>query len=253
MRRDALVRFMRRRGHATVDELSMHLGVSRRTVLRDMSALRDRGFGIAGEGGPGGGVQLDPGTVLVSSQLRTDEVVALILSVAVLQAAPWMPFSDQAERALAKIEGALAAERVRELRLVLGRILVGQPMAGASLSLGPVDRSLLVSFERAFSQRTVLTFDYLDRNGRRSSRTVEPHALLVRAPLWYVIAWDRQKEAVRLFRMDRIRSARPVEGETFLARALDLVTGACPDARPLHRDRRTGGMQPTKSRGPHGH
>lgn len=237
-RRDSLVRFMRRRGSATVEELSRQLGVSRRTVLRDLSVLRDRGFRIIGEGGPGGGVQLDSGTVLVSSQLAADEVVALILSVAVLRAAPWMPFSDRAEPALAKIEGALPTERVRELRHLLGRILIGQPAPNTGAPPGPVDRSLLLAVERAFSQRIVLEVDYVDRDGRRSVRLVEPHALLVRAPLWYVIGWDREKNAARLFRMDRIRSARPVKGHEFPARPLDLVTGVCPDARMQSPGRR---------------
>jgi predicted DNA-binding transcriptional regulator YafY len=143
-----------------------------------------------------------------------------------------MPFAARAERALAKIEGALPPERLRELRRLLRRVLIGEPAELAKGDVpGAVDPSLLAVFERAFTRSVVLKFDYLDRHGRLSSRTVEPHALLVRAPLWYVIAWDRDKDAARLFRMDRIREVRTVEGEHFGGRPLELVAGICPDAK----------------------
>jgi predicted DNA-binding transcriptional regulator YafY len=166
--------------------------------------LRGRGFNIASEGGPGGGVQLDPSSVLLSSQLAADEVVALVLSVGVMRAAAWIPFAAGAERALAKIEGALPAERVRELRRFMKRILVGDPVSPeAVLATSAVDTALLPAFEQAFSTSRVPRFDYVDREGRRSRRRVEPHGLLVRAPLWYIIAWDLSKDAPRIFRMER--------------------------------------------------
>src|SRR5262245_37306082 len=231
-RRDQIVRLMRRGASLGVDDLARQVGASRRTVLRDVGALRARGFAIIGEGGRGGGVRLDPRSVLVSAQLTVEEVIALVLSVAAVRAAPWMPFASPADAALAKVEGALPEERVRELRRALSRILVGAPAtADAVRDLGRVHPSLLGSFERAFSQGLKLRMDYEDRLGRRSRRTIEPQALLVRAPLWYVIAWDAGKDSPRLFRMDRIRRARVVEDQRFALRPLVEVSGACPDAR----------------------
>jgi predicted DNA-binding transcriptional regulator YafY len=231
-RRDSLIRLLRRQGSSSVADLAARLGVSRRTVLRDLAALRTLGFAVAGEGGRGGGVQLDPGSVLVSSQLAADEVVALVLSVAVMRAAAWIPFAAGAERALGKIEGALPPDRVRELRRFMKRVLVGDPVeAQGSLTASAVDPALLPAFERAFAASCVLRFEYVDRQGRRTRRRVEPHGVLVRAPLWYIVAWDLDKDAARLFRMDRVR--RPVvQAEvSFLPRPIELVTEVCPDAR----------------------
>ena len=229
-RRDTLVRLMRRGGQTTVEALADRLAVSRRTVLRDLNALRERGFVIDADPGRGGGVRMDPSTVMVSAQLAADEVVALVLSVAVLRAAPWMPFSDRAERALSKIERSLPPRRVRELRRLLRRVVVGDP-AASNAELGTVDPRLLSTFERAFSGSTALRFDYVDRRGNRSVRLVEPDALLVRAPIWYIIAWDCDKEASRLFRMDRIKRPRQVESRRFVARPIDVALRGCPDAR----------------------
>ncbi len=243
-RRDRLVALLRRSGHTRVDALADELRVSRRTVLRDLGRLRDRGFRIASEGGPGGGVSLDPRSVLVSAQLAADEIVALSLSVALLRASAFMPFAAQAERGLAKIEGSLSRERVVALRQVTRRVLVGAP-AETGLPIAAIDAALLPAFERAFTARQLLAFDYVGRDERATTRRVEPHALLVRAPLWYVVAWDRDKDAARLFRMDRIARPRVLEA-AFDARPMELGLGVCPDARPSvrraprgHRDTRS--------------
>ena len=211
-------------------DLASDLSVSRRTVLRDLVAVRDRGFIVRAESGPGGGVSIDPSSVLVATQLAAEEVVSLVLSVAMIRAAPWMPFAAPAEAALAKIEGALPPARVSELRRLMERILIGDPFLEVPLSVGRVDPQLLQSFERAFSQSLVLRFDYRDRLGRTSHRRVEPHALLVRAPLWYVVAWDTQKDEPRTFRMDRMTSPTVLDEVPFLARPFDDLIGVCPGA-----------------------
>ncbi|MEW5989969.1 MAG: WYL domain-containing protein [Chloroflexota bacterium] len=229
-RRESLIRVMRRRGHTTVSELAWDLAVSRRTVLRDLMALRDRGFVILAESGPGGGVSIDPASVLVATQLAADEVVALVLSVAMIRAAPWMPFAAPADTALSKIEGALPPERVGELRRLMERVLVGDPMHDVPLSVGRIDPDLLQCFERAFSHHRVLCFDYRDRHARTSHRRVEPHALLVRAPLWYIVAWDTQKDEPRTFRMDRMTSPIVLDEVPFLPRPFDTLIGVCPGA-----------------------
>ncbi len=236
-RREALVRLLRRSARRTIGELAQELEVSRRTVLRDVAALRNRGFSISGDGGRGGGVRMDPDTILLSTQLEADEVVALVLSVAMLRATPWVPFSDRADRALEKIEGALPAERLRDLRRLLSRVLVGDPAPADTFGTpGRVDTALLGAFQTTFTRREVLEFRYIDRSGRRTARTVEPHALLVRAPFWYILAWDRKRGALRQFRMDRIRGPRVRDGESFAPRSIEL-SGVCPDAKVLGRAR----------------
>ena len=73
-RRDQLLRMLRRRADWTAAVLARELGVSRRTVLRDLGALREAGFDLDTFSGPGGGVRLNPASVMITSQLRTSEV-----------------------------------------------------------------------------------------------------------------------------------------------------------------------------------
>jgi len=231
-RRDTLLRLLRRQGDWTVADLARELDVSRRTILRDVNLLRDRGFDISGMSGPGGGVHLEATSVMITSHLDTDEVVALILSVSVSRATTWIPFADGAERALAKIEAALPARRVGELQRFMQRVLVGDAAPDSGGTIAKIDKALVATFEQAFTAGRLLAFSYVDREGRRTRRRVEPHGLLVRAPLWYVIAWDPRRDAPRLFRADRI--LRPtVTEQTFLPRPHDLVARVCPDAVDL--------------------
>lgn len=228
-RRDQLLRLLRRRADWTTAGLARQLGVSRRTVLRDLDGLREAGFDLAAFSGPGGGVRLNPASIMITSQLRASEVVALIVSVEIARAAKTVPFAAGAEAALAKIEQALPASRADELRTLRERILVGEPSRDARPAA--IDPTLVEAFEAAFATTRLLAFTYRDQQGWATKRQVEPHGLLVRPPLWYVLAWDTGKNGPRLFRADRI-SAPAVIDHTFVPRPSDLVTGVCPDARP---------------------
>jgi predicted DNA-binding transcriptional regulator YafY len=232
-RREQLLRLLRRRADWTVGQLAERLDASRRTILRDISALRDVGFDLDSFSGPGGGVRLNPTSVLITSQLRTDEVVALVLSVAIARAARTVPFAAEAENALAKIEQALPSVRANELRACRERILVGDPSSEPPPP-APVDPTLVGAFETAFSSNRLLAFQYCDRDRQTTRRLVEPHGLLVRPPLWYVIAWDSDRHAPRLFRADRIGEPG-VSDHTFIPRPNEFVTGVCPDARAAAR------------------
>ena len=104
LRHDAILRILRRNGTSTVNDLAGEVGASRRTVLRDVAALRDQGFVIHSEAGRGGGLQLDPESVQTTARLSVAEVFALLISVATMRAARSLPFSDLADAGLAKIE-----------------------------------------------------------------------------------------------------------------------------------------------------
>jgi predicted DNA-binding transcriptional regulator YafY len=200
----------------TVQAAAEALGVSRRTVLRDLAALREAGWPVRGEGGPGGGVRLDRERGVTAVHLAEDEVVALWLSARLAASLSRVPWSGAARAALDKLVASLPRERARSVRGVLRRVHVGRPASPRVLAeLGAPPPELLGAFEAAFGRRVCLAFDYRDRHGRETRRCVEPHGLMVEAPAWYVLARDTATGAARLFRMDRIRGARPVPGRTF--------------------------------------
>lgn len=218
-RHDAIVRSLRRSGTATVDDLATEVGASRRTVLRDIGALRDDGFVIHTECGPGGGVQLDPQSIQTTTRLSVTEVFALLISVAATRAAGTLPFSATADAGLAKIEKALPSDKVRDLRRFLDCLYVGQLSPHQDLSdMGAIDPGLLPAFEVGFLQRQHMRFRYRDAKGRQTDRMVEPQAMLILPPLWYIVAWDADRADFRHFRMDRISGPEIVEGTSFRPR-----------------------------------
>jgi len=101
--------------------------MSTRTRQDDLIRLREQGFVIHTSSGPGGGIYLDPTSVLVSPKLTSGEVFALLLSIAVLKETHTIPFAHFADQGLKKIEQALPRERVRHLREILTNVYIGPP------------------------------------------------------------------------------------------------------------------------------
>jgi predicted DNA-binding transcriptional regulator YafY len=220
----------------TVSDLALRLGVSGRTVLRDLATLRERGMPISGEAGPGGGIRLEGGRGLAVVHLSLSEIVAIWLGERLSRCTSELPWGEAATSGMAKLLASLPAPRARTLRALCGRVIVGQP-ASANVRAGArsAPPELLRIFEDAFSTGLGLGFLYTDREGRQSERRVEPHGLLVEPPVWYVLARDVQKGAPRTFRMDRI--ARPqILGSITFRPDLRVIQEQLPDQdrwRPL--------------------
>jgi len=228
-RKDAIVRKLRRNGMTTFEALAADVGASRRTIIRDIAALRDEGFVIHTEPGRGGGLSLDPQSIQTTARLSVAEVFALIIGVSSMRAAGNLPFSSLADAALSKIEKALPSDKVRDLRRLLDCLYVGPLAPQVDISdLGKMEPALLPAFETAFLQGFLLQFQYRDAKGVETERHVEPQAMLILPPLWYLVAWDPSREAFRHFRMDRIRVPEYVEGSSFRRRLVPFDDGVRP-------------------------
>lgn len=229
LRHDAIVRTLRRNGTSTVDALAKEVGTSRRTVLRDISALRDEGYVIHSDVGRGGGLQLDPRSVQTKARLSVPEVFALLISVAAMRAAGNLPFSELADAGLAKIEKALPSDKVKDLRVFLDCLHIGRLSPLQDLSdMGKMDPELLPAFEAAFLGYQSIRFGYRDAKGRKTLRQVEPQAMLILPPLWYLVGWDPARDGFRHFRMDRISHPEAVPGTNFRRRHVPFEDDVCP-------------------------
>ena len=229
LRQDTIVRSLRRSGTSTIDALAEEVGASRRTILRDISALRDEGYVIHSDVGRGGGVQLDPQSMQSTAKLSVPEVFALLISVAAMRAAGNLPFSELADAGLAKIEKALPREKVRDLRAFLDCLHIGQLSPLQDLTdMGRMDPELLPTFEAAFLGRHLIRFGYRDARGRNTTREVEPQAMLILPPLWYLVGWDQLRDDFRHFRMDRINNPETVPDSSFRRRHVPFEEDVCP-------------------------
>lgn len=229
---------------ATVAQLADEHGVSHRTVLRDLAALRERGMPIAGQTGRGGGVRLEGTRGLTAVHLSLAEVMALWLAARLARESSVLPWSAAATSGMHKLLASLPPRRADGLSALLRRVFVGQPASPAlARALGRTPPELLSVFEEAFGAGVGLMFEYTDARGRRTRRTVEPHGLLVEPPAWYVLARDAVNGLPRTFRMDRMRQPALAPAVRFRA-DLRLAIGQLPptgryvradSGRPVHR------------------
>lgn len=213
-----LTEVLRGRDTTSVEDLAHELGVSRRTLLRDLATLRARGMPISGEPGHGGGIRLEGDRGLAALHLSLQEIVALWLGARLSQAASDLPWGDAGSAAMNKLLASLPAHKARALRALCRRVVVGPPAsAQVREGAGKAPPELLRLFEEAFSAGLAIAFQYTDRTGNKSLRRAEPHGLCVEPPVWYILARDIDKREPRTFRMDRIARPRILQGETFRA------------------------------------
>lgn len=220
----------------TVAQLASELGRSRRTILRDLASLRERGLPISGEAGPGGGIRLEGERGLLAVHLSLSEIVSLWLTSRLAREASELPWGKSATSALTKLLASLPAPRARALRAICQRVIVGEPAtANIHSTLGVAPPELLDLFETAFTTGRALSFRYVDRVGRRTTRRIEPHGLLVVTPAWYVLARDIDKEQPRMFRVDRMQRPRMLSDITFEPdhRVVRALMKDLPTWRPL--------------------
>ena len=187
--------------------LAEELGVSTRTLRRDVDSLRKRGIDLVGDRGRGGGLRLRGPLAPAPIQLSEAEVVALVISMELARRVPTLPFAASTGSALTRVLAALPPNRRGELLALTRRVAAGPPVEPATAATArPIAEALLPAFEQAFTSRRCIALVYLDAAGRRSERVVEPQGLLLRSPLWYVLCYDRVKESPRTFRLDRVES-----------------------------------------------
>jgi predicted DNA-binding transcriptional regulator YafY len=106
-------------------------------------------------------------------------------------------------------------------------VFVGGSASGAVIAgYAPPTRASMASISEAFFNLHCLEISYVDQKGVATTREIEPHFLYCNAPVWYLLAFDRLRRAVRFFRIDRITSARvlssrfrPARPEPYLAAA----------------------------------
>ncbi len=214
-----LLELLRGREELTVADIASHLGVNARSVFRDLALLRDEGYPITGEGGPGGGVRLERDRGVSAVHLADDELVALWLSAHLSRVATGLPWGRAARTGLDKLFASVPRPRARQLRALCRRVVVGNA-ASAIVRQGAASppAELLGLFERAFTTGVCLSFEYKDRNGQVTRRNLEPHGLLVEPPVWYILSHDLDREAPRMFRMDRVSRPALLENHTFTPR-----------------------------------
>ncbi|MFE5820055.1 helix-turn-helix transcriptional regulator [Streptomyces sp. NPDC056479] len=194
-------------------ELADRLGVTPRTVRRDVDRLRELGYPVNASPGTGGGYQLGAGAELPPLLLDDDEAVAVAVGLRTAAGQGIEGIGETSVRALAKLEQVLPnrlRRRVGALNAFTVPMLRGpEPSA--------VDPAVLTELANLCRDSERLRFEYRDHEGAPTRRSVEPHRLVCSERRWYLVAWDLDRDDWRTFRVDRV-TPKPPHGPRFAPR-----------------------------------
>jgi predicted DNA-binding transcriptional regulator YafY len=184
----------RRRTPISGAALAEEMGVSLRTLYRDIATLQAQGASI--EGSPGLGYVLRPGFLLPPLMLSTEEIEAVALGARWVAGATDEPLARAAGNAIAKLASVLPAELRHQLES--NALLVGSSRAQRA----GVD---LARIRQAIREERKLRIDYRDAHGKKSVRIVWPFALGFFEQSRVIAAWCESRREFRHFRTDRIQ------------------------------------------------
>ncbi len=197
-----LLSLLQARPNWTGSELADRLGVTDRTLRRDITRLRELGYPVEAFSGPAGGYSLAPGGALPPLLLDDDEAVVVALGLRASAEGALPGFEDAAIAALAKIEQVLPLRLQDRIATLHGSTV---RLGRSGFPAEPLDPEVLVTIAQACRGPERLRFGYVDSAGRSSERHVEPYQLVHASRRWYLVARDRDREAWRTFRVDRMR------------------------------------------------
>jgi predicted DNA-binding transcriptional regulator YafY len=176
------------------DKLAEELGISLRTLYRDIASLQSQGAKIEGEAGLG--YVLRPGSELPPLMFSAEEIEAILLG------SRWV-----AERADARL-GAAARDALAKISAVLPAALRHE-LEHSTLVVGPAEHPVsaneqLDELRRAIRSEHRVRMRYQDLNGKTSERIIWPFALAFFERARVVAAWCELRQSFRHFRTDRI-------------------------------------------------
>lgn len=209
----ALLQLLRRHRHPVSGlVIATELGISLRTLYRDIATLQSQGAGI--DGAPGLGYVMRPGFTLPPLMFSADEVEALVLGSRWVADRGDLRLAAAARDALAKIAAVLPTALRHELDT--SALLVGP---GAPLAAGDVE---VATIRTAIRTETKLDIRYRDAGAKDSIRTIWPFALGFFDHARVVVGWCELRQSIRHFRTDRIVSLT-LSGERYPRRRQALM------------------------------
>lgn len=199
----------------TADLLAEAMGVSERTIYRDIESLREAGAVIEGAAGYGYSLTEDPA---MPPQIFTrEEIEALVLGLREVQAVADPALAKAAKHALAKLQGSLPPRLQAHLKHNVLHAKRFKERPKISIDPGVI--------RQAAWQELALDIEYRDVKGRESARRVYPLSIVFLDDSLVLISYCCLRKATRVFRLDRI-SSLTLTDESFQPRRVGLLSKA---------------------------
>ncbi len=212
-RRDRLIGLLRSEQYWKTSDLRELLGISQRTVMRELAELRKAGYPIESDRGRGGGVRLNGRWGIERLNLNHQEVVELILSLAVMESLQSPLLTGNLKAIKQKLFQAFPQKQRSIVSNIRKRIMIGDNANANVVSRYTTPTAQISeSIAESFLNQSLLEIEYVSEANEQTQRVVEAQYILLNWPIWYILTWDHLRASSRVFRIDRIKSACVVDG-----------------------------------------
>jgi predicted DNA-binding transcriptional regulator YafY len=203
-------------------QLAERLGVSVRTLRRDIDRLRELGYPVEAQRGVDGGYQLTAGAALPPLVVDDEEAVALAVGLQAAAQSAVEGLAESSVRVLAKVVQVMPARLRRQVEALRAMTL---PAGWDGAARPGVDPGVLTAVALVCRDSEHLRFSYTAADGQHTDRHVEPHRLVSLGRRWYLVAYDLTRHQWRSFRVDRLTAPHGI-GSRFRPRDLPAADAA---------------------------
>lgn len=191
------------KGTITARELSERFEVSTRTIYRDIEALSQAGVPVYARLGHGGGISLMEEYTLSKALISEQESESLIFALKTLQATDYPHAASVLNKLGAMFKNTPAYDWVH--------------IDFSQWGSRPNEDNRFVKIKDAIFGQKIITFDYVNANGEKLRRSVEPMSIHFKGQSWYLYGFCRNRENFRIFRISRIKNLQ-MTGQAFQRR-----------------------------------
>ncbi len=213
----SIIMLLQARGRMTTQRLAAELGVSRRTILRDVDALSLAGVPVYAEGGHGGGIALDENYRTTLTGLQDREVRALFVAnhTHVLDE---VGLGEAAKSTLLKLLAVLPASQQPSVEHIRQRLLIDSAWWWRDAQPPPFWDQLQ---QAVYDDRCVQAV-YERYDGETIERVLEPYSLIAKSSLWYLLA--QYQGELHTYRVARFQRITLLDTHFQRRKGFDLVT-----------------------------
>lgn len=190
--------------------LAQMFEVSPRTIYRDIEAINMAGIPVYSVPGVGGGFEIMQKYKVEKSVFSTADLCALLTGLSSVSS---MIRGEELVHALAKVKSFIPADKAKDIELKANQICIDLKPWMGNRNIQPY----LKLAQTALQQSKLLWFEYADRYGNKTARTVEPYQLVLKSMHWYLQGYCYERSDYRLFKLARMSNLQMQEG-TFVPR-----------------------------------
>ncbi|MCB5953767.1 helix-turn-helix transcriptional regulator [Enterococcus sp. CWB-B31] len=178
-------------------ELAEKFEVSPRTIYRDIDSINLAGIPVRSVSGVGGGFEIMQNYKVDRKVFSPTDLSTILMGLSSLSD---MVHRDELVNALAKVRSFIPADRAKDIELKTNQLLIDLSPWMSNRNIQPY----LERIKTALQENRQLSFDYTDRHGNKTARTVEPCQLVLKSNHWYMYGYCCERNDFRLFKLSRL-------------------------------------------------